>query len=82
MNKINTERNPPENKDASIKSDDDPVRKILAKLEQKEDIHNLKIEIQSLREQFKGSNNSHAGPTHNVVPKAKINLPRFDGKNN
>ena len=77
MNTRNTERNPPENEDASIKSDDDPVRKILAKLEQKEDIHDLKLEIQSLRDQVKGSN-----ICDNTVHKVKINLPIFDGKNN
>ena len=51
MNTRNTERNPLENKDASIKSEDDPVQKILAKIEQKyEDIRDLKLEILSLRE--------------------------------
>ena len=83
MNTINTERNPPENKDASIKSDDDQVQKILAKLEQKdEEIRDLKLKILSLRDQVKGRNNSHIGPTHNVVHKVKIDLPRFNGKNN
>ena len=83
MNAINTKRNPSENKDASIKSKDDPFKKILAKLEQKdEDIHDLKLEILSLRDQVKGDNSSHTGPTHNIVHKVKINLPRFDGEIN
>ena len=60
MNTRNTERNPPQNKDASIKSKDDPVQKILAKLEQKdEDICDLKLEILPLRDQVKGGNKSH-----------------------
>ena len=77
------ERNPSENKDASIKSEDDPIQKILARLVQKdEDIHDLKLKIQSLRDQVRQGNNSHAGPTHNFVHKVKIDLPRFDGENN
>ena len=83
MNTRNTERNPSENMDSSIKSKDDPVQKILANLEQTdEDIHDLKIEILSLRYQVKGGNNTHIGPTHNVVHKFKIDLPRFDRENN
>ena len=83
MNTRNTERNSPENKETSIKSEEDPFQKILAKLEQKyEDIHDLNLKIQSLREQDKGGNDSHTGPTHNVVHKVKIDLPRFDGENN
>ena len=89
MNAINTKRNPSENKDASIKSKDDPFKKILAKLEQKdEDIHDLKLKILSQRDQVKGGNNSHIGQTHNILHKVKIDLPssmakifemRFDG---
>ena len=45
-------------------------------------IHDLKLEIQSLRDQVKGSNNSHTCPTHDVIHKFKIDLPRFNGKNN
>ena len=57
MNTWNIERNPSENKDASINLEDDPFQKILAKLEQKyEDIHGLKLEILSLRDQVKGNN--------------------------
>ena len=83
MNIRNTERNPPENKDASIKSKDDHIQKILENFEQKdEDIRDLKLEILSLRDQVKGSNNSHSGPTHNILHKVKIDLPRFDGENN
>ena len=37
MNTRNTERNPLENKDASIKSEDDLVQNILAKLEKKDE---------------------------------------------
>ena len=40
------------------------------------------MEILSLRDQVKGGNNSHIGPTHNVIHKVKIDLPRFDGENN
>ena len=59
------------------------IQKILAKLKKKyEDICDLKLEILSLRDQVKGGNNSHTCPTHNVVFKVKIDLPRFDGKNN
>ena len=73
MNTRNIERNPQENKYASIKSEDDPVQKILAKIEQKdEDIRDLKLEILPPRDQVKGGNNSHTGPTHNVVHKVKI----------
>ena len=83
MNTRNTKINCLENKDASIKSEYDPVQKILAKLEQKdEDIRVLKLEILSLRDQVKGGNNSHTSPTHNVIHKVKNDLPRFDGKNN
>ena len=83
MNTRNTKRNPPENKDASIKSEDDPVQKILENLEQKDEgIRDLKLEILSLRYQVKGGNNSHTCPTHNVIHKVKIDLPRFDGENN
>ena len=83
MNTINTERNPPENKYASIKSKEDPFQKILANLEQKdEDIHDLKLEILSLRDQVKGRNSSHTSRTHNVVHKVKIDLPRFNGESN
>ena len=83
MNTRNTERNPLENKDLSIKSKDDQIQKILGKLEQKDkDIRDLKLEIQSLRDQVKGGNNSHIGPTHNVAHKVKFDLPRFDGVNN
>ena len=35
-----------------------------------------------MRDQVKGGNNSYTSPTHNVVIKVKIDLPRFDGKNN
>ena len=83
MNTRNTERNPLEKKDASIKSEDDSVQKILVKLEQKdEDIHDLKLKILSLRDQVKGGNNSHTCPTHNIVHKVNIDFPRFDGENN
>ena len=83
MNTRNTKRNPLEYKGASIKSEDDPVQKILEKLEKKdENIRDLKLEILSLRDQVKGGNNSHTGPTHNAIHKFKIDLPRFDGKNN
>ena len=83
MNTRNTERNPLENKDASIKLEDDPFQKILENLEQNdEDIHDLELEILSSSDQVKGGNNSHTGPTHNVVHKVKIDLPRFDGENN
>ena len=79
MNTRNTERKLLKNKDTSIKSEDDPNQKILAKLEQKdEDIRDLKLENLSLRDKVKGGNNSHTGPTHNVVHKVKIDLPRFD----
>ena len=78
MNTRNTERTPLENKDASIKSEDDLVQKILAKLEERdEDIRRLKLEIISLRDQVKGGNNSHTGPIHNIVHKFKIDLPRL-----
>ena len=54
MNTRNTERNPLENKDLSIKSKDDQIQKILGKLEQKDkDIRDLKLEILSLRDQVK-----------------------------
>ena len=83
MNTRNTERNPPENKETSIKSEEDPFQMILAKLEQKdEDIHDLKLEILSLRDQVKGGNNSHTGPTYTIVHKVNIDLPRFDNENN
>ena len=83
MNTINIERHPRQNKDASIKSEDDLVQKTLENLEQKdENIYDLKLEVQSLRYQVRGGNNSHTGPNHNVVCKFKINLPRFDGENN
>ena len=83
MNTRNMERNPSENKDASIKLEDDLVQKILEMLEQKdEDIHDLKLKILSLRDQVKGGNNSHTGPTHNVIHKVKIDLARLDGENN
>ena len=46
MNIRDMERTPPENKDASIKSDDDLVRKVLENIEKKEkEIHDLKLEI-------------------------------------
>ena len=46
MNTRNTERNTLENKEASIKSSDDPVDKILAKIEKKyDDIRDLKLKI-------------------------------------
>ena len=62
MNTRNTKINPRENKDVSIKLEDDPFQKILAKLEQKdEDIHDLKLEILSLTDQGKWGNNSHTG---------------------
>ena len=35
-----------------------------------------------MRDQDKGDNNSHTCPTHNVVHKVKIDLPRFDGESN
>ena len=35
-----------------------------------------------MRDQVKGGNNSHIGPTHNVAHKVKFDLPRFDGVNN
>ena len=83
MNTKSTERNPPENKDASINSEVDPVQKILAKLERKdEDIHDLKIEILSLRDQVKGGDKSHTNPPHNAIHKVNIDLPRFDNENN
>ena len=83
MNTRNTKRNPPEIKDASIKSEDDSVHKLLEKLEQKEkDIQDLKLTIQSLKDQVKGFNNSHMGPTCNIIHKVKIDLPRFDGESN
>ena len=83
MNTRNMKRSPPKNKDASIKSEDDLVKKILAKLEKKDEyIRDLKLKIFSLREQVKGGNNSHIGPTHNVAHKVKFDLPRFDGVNN
>ena len=83
MNTRNTKRNPLENKDTSIKSAEDPFQKILAKLEKKdEDIRELKLEILSLRDHVKGNNSSHTGPTHNIVHKVKIDLPRFDGESN
>ena len=60
MNTRNLERNSPENNDASINSKDDPIQKILAKIQQKdEDICDLKIEIIPLRDQVKGGNKSH-----------------------
>ena len=83
MNTRNTERNTLENKEASIKSSDDPVEKILAKIEKKyEDIRDLKLEIIALIDQVKGDNNSYAIPTHNTLHKVNIDLPRFDGENN
>ena len=55
----------------------------MAKLEQKdEDICDLKLKIQSLRDQVRGGNKSHTFPTHNFVHKFKIDLLRFDGENN
>ena len=83
MNTRNTERYPLDNKDASIKSEDDSIHNLLEKLEQKEeDIQDLKLTIQSLKDQVKGFNNSHTGPTHNLIHKVNIDLPRFDGENN
>ena len=50
MNTRNTNRNPMENKDASIKSEDDPFQNILENLEQKdEDIPDLELKILSSR---------------------------------
>ena len=83
MNTRNTERNPRENKDASIKSEDDPIQRILINIEKKyEDIRDLKLEIIALIDQVKGDNNSYAIPTHNTLHKVNIDLPRFDGENN
>ena len=46
MNTRNTKRNPLENNDASIKSEDYSIHKLLEKLEQKEeDIQDLKLTI-------------------------------------
>ena len=42
----------------------------------------MKLEIISLRDQVKGNNRSHIGPSHNVVHKLKINLPSFNGESN
>ena len=83
MNTWNTKRNPPVNKYVSIKSEEDPFQKILGNLEQKdEDVHDLKLEILSLRDHVKGKNGSHIGPTHHVIHKVKIDLPRFYGESN
>ena len=83
MNIRNTKRNPLDNKDVFIKSEDDPFQNILAKFEKKDkDICDLKLEIISLRDQVKGGNNSHTRPTHNIVHKVKIDLPRFESGNN
>ena len=82
MNTRNTEKNPLENKDVSIKLEEDSIHKLLEKIEQKkEEIQELKLAIKSLKDQVKGFNNSHMGPTHNVFHKVKIDLPRFDGEN-
>ena len=83
MNTRNKEGNTLENNDASIKSEDDLVQKILAKLELKaEDIRDLKLGILSLRDQVRGGNKSHTDPPHNIVHKVNINLLRFNGENN
>ena len=80
MNTRNKEGNTLENNDASIKSEDDLVQKILAKLEERdEDMRRIKLEIISLRDQVKGGNKSHTCPTHIVIHKVKIDLPRFNG---
>ena len=83
MSIINTERNLPDKKDASIKSEEDPFQKIFTNLKQKdEDIRDLKLEILSLKDRVKGSNISHTSPTHNVIHKLNIDLLRFDRETN